>query len=355
MKFPTINKSKIAIFSDLHLGIHNNSHKWHDIALDWISWFKEELKKENIKDIIFCGDWHHNRSEISVQTLHISSIILDELNDFNIIALNGNHDIYFKYRIDVNSMSIYKGWKNIHIIDELTSIDKFGKIITFCPWNAPVNNIPKSDILFGHFELESFKMNTCFTCIEGIKIKDLINKANLVISGHFHRRQEKQLDETKFLYIGNPFQMEFGDIDDDKGFYILDIETSKYTFIKNTLSPQYKKIPLSELVAHKNIDETIKCQFHNNFVKLLIDRNVSHEHLNIIEQKLNLLHPQFLEIDYNKNYAKNSNAGLESDTLNAIDIPEAIREFINMLDISNKPKVIDFTLKLYQQCQNEKN
>jgi len=77
--------------------------------------------------------------------------------------------------------------------------------------------------------------------------------------------------------------------------------------------------------------------------------------LNIIEQKLNLLHPQFLEIDYNKNYAKNSNAGLESDTLNAIDIPEAIREFINMLDISNKPKVIDFTLKLYQQCQNEKN
>ena len=83
-----INKPRVAIFSDLHLGVHSNSSDWHNYAVEWAHWFKEECKRKNIKDLIFCGDWHHNRSEISVNTLQVSADILDILCDFNIIAIN---------------------------------------------------------------------------------------------------------------------------------------------------------------------------------------------------------------------------------------------------------------------------
>ena len=52
----TINKSKVAIFSDLHLGVHSNSTEWHKYAIEWANWFRDECREKGIKDIIFCGD-----------------------------------------------------------------------------------------------------------------------------------------------------------------------------------------------------------------------------------------------------------------------------------------------------------
>ena len=51
-----IEKPKIAIFSDLHLGEHNNSATWHKIAIDWCDWFINKLKERKIKDVVFMGD-----------------------------------------------------------------------------------------------------------------------------------------------------------------------------------------------------------------------------------------------------------------------------------------------------------
>ena len=92
---PTIKKNKVAIFSDLHLGVHSNSSEWHKYAIEWANWFREECRDKGIKDLIFCGDWHHNRSEISVNTLQVSADILDMFEEFNLIAITGNHDIYY--------------------------------------------------------------------------------------------------------------------------------------------------------------------------------------------------------------------------------------------------------------------
>jgi len=48
---------KYAIFSDLHLGVHQNASTWHKIANDWSDWFVAELKKQDIKNILFLGDY----------------------------------------------------------------------------------------------------------------------------------------------------------------------------------------------------------------------------------------------------------------------------------------------------------
>ncbi len=53
--------NKIAIFSDIHLGVHQNNDFWLGIANKWADWYIKELKDKNITDIIFCGDFFHYR------------------------------------------------------------------------------------------------------------------------------------------------------------------------------------------------------------------------------------------------------------------------------------------------------
>jgi len=344
-----INKPRIGIVSDLHLGVHTNSAQWHDIAVTWAKWLASEFERQNIKDIMFCGDWHHNRSEISVSTLQISADILNIYENFNLIAITGNHDVYYKHRTDVNSLSIFKNRKNVTIFDKVTTFSAFDKVITLCPWNTSITDIPKSDVIFGHFEIETFKMNTYKVCEEGLSIKELLQRSNLVISGHFHMRHEKRFGAGTILYVGNPFQMDFGDTDNIKGYHILDLDTLEYTFTKNTVSPLHIKVSLSELVANETITNELRLIFANNIIKLKIDRNISQEDLCILTTKLNQLRPQNLIIDYDLNYNKISNDNKSKD-LSGIDISEAIEEFINLLEIDTKKEVLSYTIDLYNKC-----
>lgn len=345
-----LTKSKVAIVSDLHLGVHSNSTYWHNVAIDWAKWLKSELNKQNIVDIVFCGDWHHNRSEISVNTLQVSADILEILSEFNILAITGNHDIYFKHRTDVNSLSIFKGRRNITIIENAHTIKAFNKTITFCPWNTSLEDIPNSDILFGHLEVETFKMNSFKMCEEGFKVKDLLNKAKLVISGHFHYRHEKRFEIGSILYVGNPFQMDFGDSGNEKGYYILDIDKLKYQFIENKISPQYKKISLSELVVEGSLNDRVRQLFYKNLVKLKIDKNISQEDLDFLLKKLNTLQPESIVVDYDINFNKIISNNTLKEDFSGIDVSAAIVEFINLLDIEDKKSVIDYTINLYNKC-----
>lgn len=344
-----INKSRVCIISDLHLGVHSNSAQWHDIAINWAKWLASELDRKNIKDIIFCGDWHHNRSEISVNTLQTSADILTILEKFNKIMVLGNHDIYYKHRIDVNSLSIFKDRKNITIIDSISTIEAFDRTITFCPWNTPVTSIVKSDVVFGHFEIQTFKMNTYKVCEEGLCVNDLLNCSSLIISGHFHQRHEKEFSKGKILYAGNPFQMDFGDAGNTKGYYILDFDNLEYDFTENNVSPQYRKISLSELVLYPNINNEVRSIFTNNIVKLKIDKNISQEDLSYLTSKLNLLKPEILTLDYDINYNKISEEPLGKD-LSGIDISEAITEFVGLLEVDDKKEILNYTLDLFKRC-----
>lgn len=344
-----INKPKIGIISDLHLGVHTNSVQWHDIAVEWATWLANEFKQQHIKDIIFCGDWHHNRSEISVNTLQISADILDIFKDFNLIAITGNHDVYYKHRTDVNSLSIFKTRDNVTIYDKVVTFTAFDRTITLCPWNTNINSIPKSDVIFGHFEIETFKMNAYKVCEEGMRIKDLLQRSNLIISGHFHMRHEKKFGAGTILYVGNPYQMDFGDAGNYKGYYILDLDTLEYEFKENLISPHYIKINLSELVRYETITPELRELFANNIIKLKIDRHISQEDQIVLTTKLNQLRPQNLYIDYDIACSNTSSDGKEKD-LSGIDISEAIEEFVNLLEVENKKDVLSYTIELYNKC-----
>jgi DNA repair exonuclease SbcCD nuclease subunit len=347
----TINKSKVAIFSDLHLGVHSNSTEWHKYAIEWANWFRDECREKGIKDIIFCGDWHHNRSEISVNTLQVSADILDLFEEFNLIAITGNHDIYYKHRTDVNSLSIFKNRRNVTILEQYQTLEAFDRKLSFCPWNTPTKVIDDSDVIFGHFEIESFKMNTFKVCEEGVKVKDLLKKSSLVISGHFHTRHEKQYGAGTILYVGNPFQMDFGDAGNQKGYHILDLDTLEYEFFENNVSPCYEKITLSELVEEGDITPIIKNKISNNIVKLKVDKNISQEDMDILTSVFNKLQPEQFSVDYDINFNRILDNREDIEDLSGVDIEQAIEEFIGTMDLDDSKTIIEYTLGLYERCK----
>lgn len=341
--------NKVAIFSDLHLGVHQNSDFWLGVANKWADWYIDDLKKKNITRIIFCGDFFHYRDEISVKTLNFAKDFLDKFNDFEITMITGNHDAWYKDTSEINSLSIFKGYKNITIYDKITTVNIDNKRITFCPWGGKISDIPQSDIVFGHFELENFKMNSFKICDHGDDPETLASKAPLIFSGHFHLRAKRKFNNGEIIYVGNPYEMDFGDSMQSKGYYILNLDDLKYEFFYNKITPRHIKIFLSKLIKEEDVLNYFKDTISNNIIKLVVDKNINTEHLDALVAKLLTYKPFDLRIDYDVNYNKIQFTEEGEYDLSGIDIMEAISEFINLLDIENKNEVTKYTTELYKR------
>ena len=348
------HEEKIAIFSDLHIGIHNNSSEWHTIAIDWVGWFKGKLIEHNIKTLFFLGDFFHDRASIDVSTLSVGLHIMKELSMFKIIMIPGNHDCYFKDNCSVHSLSMFKHCHNVKIYDNEIGYEEFGgKVIALYPWGC--NTIVSSDISMGHFEVETFKVTYAHTCEKGLKIQDLIDKSPLTLSGHFHLKDTREYTNTqksksKIVYVGNTFQMNFGDAGDTKGFHILD-KNSSLTFISNDTSPRYFRLNLNNIIKNDNL-EPLKHILKGNFIKIVVDKNISNESLSILTHAINKYSPRVVQIDYDINFGINLSSNEKLD-LGGIEIEQAIKEFVNLLDINNKSEVTNQTINLYKGSLNE--
>jgi len=345
------NGDKACCISDIHIGVHQNSQMWLDITTQWADWLIKELQDKGIIDIIICGDLFHYRDEISVNTLQAVTDIMYKFNDFNIIMLVGNHDAYYKDRSDINSMSILSGWSNITVVDDITSVKQFNRVYTFAPWEPDFNKIPKCDILFGHFEIESFKMNHFKICTTGVKTKDLLTKASTIITGHFHAREERTYKNGNILYLGNPFHMDFGNVGEIKGYYILDLKTSDYTFYENEISPKHRKIFLSQLVKQGDITPEVKKSFNNAIVRFVVDKNIAPDEVDKLLKIFASYGPMTMNVDYAINFDKFGMDESEAHDLSGVSIEAAIEEFVNLLDIEDKKEIIDYTTDLYKRAK----
>lgn len=346
-----MSNSKFAIFADLHLGVHQNSSTWHEIALKWADWFVGELKEKQIKNILFLGDFFHSRSEISVNTIHASSELLAKFSNFNIHMIVGNHDSYYKQKSDIHSLSILNGYPNVCIHDKTTTQSIGNKTVTFCPWGFNYTDIDKSDVIFGHFEIESFKMNAHKLCEVGVKPKELLNKSGLIFSGHFHLNEEREYDNGKIIYVGSPFQLDFGERDSRKGYYIFDFDDMSYRFHINEVTPIHKRLLTSEILTDGELDADIKEVINNNFIKLVVDKPIDQKILEKLIHNCSCCAPLSMMVDPLINYEIASE--LKDSDLSGIDITKAIVEFVDLLDIKEKEEVTKHTLSLYNQVKHE--
>lgn len=320
-----LKKSKVAVFSDLHLGIYGNSEQWHDIALKWCDWIVQDLKKKKIKDILFLGDFFDNRSEVSVQTIHIASKILSNLSEFNIIMIVGNHDAFYKNRSDVHSLGLIHGHSNIKVVDSVYDITEFGKRMLFVPWNSDIPD-EKYDYIFGHFEITNFKMNNFKVCTHGLSPSSLLSKSKCVFSGHFHNRYHKDYKEGSIYYVGNTFPMDFSDVSNIKGYYLLDIEDGDLEFVENKVSPKFKKILISKLKEYSKID------IQNNIIKVVIDIDISDKLLEKVNAYIAKCSPNYVVIDYQVNSVTVD----DIEDVESVDLLNQLEEYITQLNMEDE-------------------
>jgi len=227
--------NKSILLGDLHFGVKGFSKKFFE---NQISYFKEELiprmKKDNIKTVFQFGDFFDNRKIQDV--LLLTEVVgfleywKEQIPDLKIYMLLGNHDIYFREKLDVSTIELVsKIFDFIEVIKKPTCI---GNIQLF-PW--VVGKVGKEDfkrdIIFGHFEIKNFNMTKGIVCESGLETSIFGDRQ--VYSGHFHLRGER----SNIHYIGTPYQINWNDVGDKRGAFIFDTENGKILdFIENKSS-----------------------------------------------------------------------------------------------------------------------
>jgi DNA repair exonuclease SbcCD nuclease subunit len=210
------------VFSDLHLGLKNNSKEHNVDCTKYIDWLIKENKTLKAETLLFLGDFHHVRNAIYTSTLDYSIRILRKLskNFKDVYFLVGNHDMHFRDKRDITSLEFLREYPNIHLIDEPTEVGN----CLLLPWliDDEWKEVPKSEskYVFGHLELPDFFLNAKIVMSDKGELNSkLLMNPDYVFSGHFHKRQKKD----KVVYIGNAFPHNYADIGDEneRGFMFL--------------------------------------------------------------------------------------------------------------------------------------
>ena len=339
--------NKVLFFSDLHLGVHQNSQTWHKICLNLANWIDQVMKDYKLDTIFFAGDVFHDRHEIGVNTLHTAKKFFNTLKNYKIHLVPGNHDAFLSTTVEVNSVEILET-ENIFVYTDPTTIQVGDKLVTFCPWKTDVKSLNPADMLVGHFESANFKMNATKICDHGDSSTDLLKKSKAVVTGHFHFREQRNYEDKYILYLGSPYEMDFGDRGQQKGVSIIDMETLQATFVENHITPKHYRLKISELVSKKYSD--LPTLIKNNIVSLYIDTKIDTLTLDLLTSKLTQYGPLQFRVEFN--ILDTAQVDTKDVKKLSIDIETAFQEFVEHIETrATKKEVLDKCLELYKICQ----
>lgn len=341
--------NKVLFFSDLHLGVHQNSQTWHKICLDLAEWINKVMKEHKLDTIFFAGDVFHDRHEIGVNTLHTAKKFFNILKEYQVHLVPGNHDAFLSSTVEVNSVEILER-DNINVYTNPTTIQVGEKLVTFCPWKTVVKNLDKVDMLVGHFEIANFRMNATKICDHGDSSTDLLEKADAVVTGHFHYKEHRTYDNNKYvMYLGSPYEMDFGDRDQQKGVTIIDFnDLTKFKFVENTITPKHFRLKISELFQKKYQD--IPALIKGNIVSVYVDIKLDTLTLDLLISKLTQYGPLQFRTEFN--ILDTAQIDTKEVKKLSIDIETAFHEFVDHVETrATKKEVLDKCLELYKICQ----
>lgn len=268
---------KIAILGDTHFGMRGDSIAFHNHYRDfYLKTFFPYLIQHGIDTIFQLGDLFDRRKYISFQTLALCRrYFFDQLVKHNIQCrvLLGNHDIFFKNTLEVNSPDLLLKEYEKHVI--LYDKPSMWMGVDIIPWICKDNELEVMDFMkrsenqvcFGHFELSGFEMDRGNICYDGMDPNSL-NKYDLVLSGHFHHKS----NNGSIVYVGTPGEMTWADYNDDRGFHIFDTESRELTFISNPERMFYKIKYNDDNMFYNDIVNANYSHLTGKFLKIVVEK-----------------------------------------------------------------------------------
>ena len=316
---------KIAFTSDIHIGKYSNNEKWHETVIEWSEWFAKSLKRKKIKDVVICGDIFDNRSEIGVNTIHTANIVFKNLIDFNVYVIIGNHDSFYKNKLDVNSVCVFDEWPNVDVFVSSETRYINGVHIQFVPYDCIPQEVD-TDIMCGHFDINGFRMNRHKICEGGINPVDLLTHTPLVISGHYHMKDMKTYGDGDVLYCGSPYQQDWSESENTSVYTIYDIDQKTVSFVENRKSPKFIK-----LKSEKQITEN---KVKGNIIRFPLGEVKTQNELIDIRTKISKLAPFSFEVIPFLELATNITQTADTHTLgDKIDVLAEIETTLKKLEV----------------------
>lgn len=272
-----MKNTKVALISDIHLGIRNDSLDFlHNQEKFFTNVFFSECEKRNVHTVIHCGDLTDRRKNINFNTANKSKAFLfEKIKDKKQTwySLVGNHDSYYKNTIKINShRELNVDQYGFHIIDEPQEIFIFDEKLCMIPWMCNDNeekclnliNSTNAQYCFGHFSIKNFEMQKGRICENGLD-QNLFSKFTQVFSGHFHKSSAK----GNILYLGSPCQYTWNDYGDDRGFYIFDLKTQDLEYIPNPYK-MFTKVEYDDTESDEKNLAFNKKAIENTFCKIIV-------------------------------------------------------------------------------------
>lgn len=355
--------SKIAILGDCHFGVRNDAMIFHNHMRKFFEGvFFPYLLKHNIKHIVQVGDIFDRRKYINFKTMNESiDYFFSKLVEYGITmdVLVGNHDIYYRESLQINSPDIMlqDKYPNISIHQHPTEVTIGGLKTLMVPWICKENKTEcmakisssKARVLFGHLELSGFQMYKGQFSLQGESAGRLFDGYELVMSGHYHTKSSKDV----IHYLGTPYEMTWADHGDKKGFHILDTDTLELEHIENDNYMFYKLIYDDTPFAGESYEAMVKDikfeKFTDKFVKLLVREkyspywfdmflddlaNANIHHLQIVEDAI------YMDSEYDEEILNET-----EDTLSILS------SYVQQLDIKEDERIaVDSVLK---SCYND--
>lgn len=343
--------SKIFLVGDIHLGLGypNSVDKWFKIHQEYFSEFllpliKKELTSDDI--IVLLGDLFDNRSVIPINILNYTQSLLEEMSQVcPVHVIVGNHDLYTKSTNDVNTVKLYKYIPNIYVYEEPTEIEFNGKSILMMPWverrKDQIQILKKysgKDYLFCHSDLNGAKMHLTSVAHKNNDKIDVeeFSGYKKVFSGHIHVHQRNK----NFTFVGNIFEMDRNDRDNQKGIFIIDTITDSEYFVENNISPRYKKVYVRNEEDILSLDNVSTKDFIDLIISnsLLINNRKLRRKLEIMLETGNFASVEYLDdiliekrIDEKTIVDEVTQEELERGVVPSIQLEytEVIREYIN--------------------------
>lgn len=341
---------KIAFVTDIHFGARRGSELFLNSHLKFFkNQFIPEIKENGIDTIIIPGDFFDNRLAVDSRTIkEVLSLFDNELKSFEIYIIVGNHDSYLESSIHINSLRVLEFYENVHIINSQESLSFDGKSFYMVPWITDhqdflknLKEVPNHDVCVGHFNFSNFLMHKGQEADHGLSSELFYDKFKLTISGHFHTRSSKKVGDSEIIYIGNPFHLTRNDIDDSRGYCILDTSDLSYEFFENTQSIKFRKFYYPDILNEEDIK--------NNHVDIFIKYEDAEDE-KIVEayfKRLEAFGPAF---PINR---KTINT-LKIDTpeqMKGSSVPELINEYMSNQKFDNKDRLLEIIFELYDDCK----
>ncbi|QDB73356.1 DNA endonuclease [Vibrio phage VAP7] len=239
---------KLLRIGDLHVGARSGNEFMREFIKDYLmNHVLEYMIQNGIKHAIQAGDWMDIRRSLPGRD---RQWIVDEFvpklveHGLEFWAIPGNHDLTNRNTIEPNWIQWLEqeGQGQIHYIGHAQDVMIEDHLVCMVPWICRENydstlehlKQSKAKHCVGHFELAGFNMYQGSTCEDGQISTSLLQKFELVDSGHFHTRSK----QGNIGYLGTPYHINWQDFldGDNRGFDILDTETMESKFIRNKVS-----------------------------------------------------------------------------------------------------------------------